>query len=91
MRYGEIRRNFYATLHSLQLQVESQRNFVSRIFKKTARIALIAVTDNTFLMEPKNYYQEFFNAEEGTMVYHTDNEEFVIHIRKDPLVRVRRI
>ena len=35
--------------------------------------------------------KEFFNAEEGTMVYHTANEEFVIHIRRDPLMKVRRI
>lgn len=35
--------------------------------------------------------QEFFNAKEGTMVYHTANEDFIIHIRKDPLMKVRRI
>jgi hypothetical protein len=35
--------------------------------------------------------KEFFNAKEGTMVYHTNNEEFVIHIRKYPLIKVRRI
>lgn len=33
----------------------------------------------------------FFNAEEGTMVYHTKNEEFVIHQRRDPLMKVRRL
>ncbi|MBD1222038.1 hypothetical protein J5S49_10875 [Virgibacillus halodenitrificans] len=32
----------------------------------------------------------FFNAEEGTMVYHTGNTDFVIHIRKDPFMKVRR-
>ncbi|TCP21696.1 hypothetical protein EV207_1405 [Scopulibacillus darangshiensis] len=35
--------------------------------------------------------KEFFNAKEGTMVYHTGNKNFVIHIRKDPLMKVRRI
>ncbi|WNF36652.1 hypothetical protein RJD24_19895 [Bacillaceae bacterium IKA-2] len=35
--------------------------------------------------------KEFFRAEPGHMVYHTSNEEFVIHIRRDPLMRVRRI
>lgn len=35
--------------------------------------------------------KEFFNAKEGTMVYHTENRKFVIHIRKDPLMKVRRI
>lgn len=34
---------------------------------------------------------EFFYAKEGTMVYHTSNENFVIHIRKDPLMKVRRM
>lgn len=35
--------------------------------------------------------KEFFSAKEGTMVYHTKNEDFVIHIRRDPLMKVRRI
>lgn len=35
--------------------------------------------------------KEFFNAKEGTMVYHTGNIKFVIHIRKDPLMKVRKI
>jgi hypothetical protein len=35
--------------------------------------------------------QEFFKAKEGTVVYHTSNEEFVIRIRRDPLMKVRRI
>lgn len=35
--------------------------------------------------------QEFFKAKEGTVVYHTSNEKFVIHIRRDPLMKVRRI
>lgn len=30
--------------------------------------------------------KEFFNTEEGTMVYHNGNKEFVIHTRKDPLM-----
>lgn len=33
----------------------------------------------------------FFNAKEGTMVYHTGNKNFEIHIRRDPLMKVRRI
>lgn len=32
----------------------------------------------------------FFRAEPGSLVYHTSNQEFVIHIRRDPLMRVRR-
>ncbi|WP_053377275.1 hypothetical protein [Paenibacillus sp. FJAT-27812] len=32
----------------------------------------------------------FFSAEPGSIVYHTSNEDCVIHLRKDPLLRVRR-
>jgi len=39
----------------------------------------------------KDANKEFFRAKEGTIVYHTSNEEFVIHIRRDPLMKVRRI
>jgi hypothetical protein len=35
--------------------------------------------------------KEFFNAKEGTIVYHTANENFIINIRRDPLMKVRRI
>lgn len=33
----------------------------------------------------------FFSAKEGTFVYHTSNEDFVIHIRRDPLMKMSRI
>lgn len=35
--------------------------------------------------------KEFFQAKEGTMVYHTANEDFIIDILRDPLMKVRRI
>ena len=34
--------------------------------------------------------KEFFNADPGSVVYHTSNEKCIIHLRKDPLLRVRR-
>lgn len=34
----------------------------------------------------KDANKEFFSAKEGTFVYHTSNEEFVINIRRDPLI-----
>ncbi|TYS17011.1 hypothetical protein FZC78_10290 [Rossellomorea vietnamensis] len=34
---------------------------------------------------------EFFNAAPGNIVYHTSNEECTVHIRKDPLMKVKRI
>ncbi|GAA3315707.1 hypothetical protein GCM10020331_011160 [Ectobacillus funiculus] len=35
--------------------------------------------------------KEFFRVKPGTVVYHTGNEECVIHIRRDPLIRVRHV
>jgi hypothetical protein len=35
--------------------------------------------------------REFFSVLPGNIVYHTSNEQCVIHLRKDPLLRVRRI
>jgi len=34
---------------------------------------------------------EFFRAKPGSIVYHTSKEKCVIHIRRDPLVRVSRV
>ncbi|REE86161.1 hypothetical protein A8990_11158 [Paenibacillus taihuensis] len=34
--------------------------------------------------------KEFFSADPGSIVYHTANKDCVIHLRKDPLLRVRR-
>ncbi|MDQ0215803.1 hypothetical protein J2S13_002223 [Oikeobacillus pervagus] len=39
----------------------------------------------------KDANKEFFHSKEGTMVYHTSNEDFVIRIRRDPLMKVRRV
>jgi hypothetical protein len=38
----------------------------------------------------KDANREFFNVEPRQLVYHTSNEECVIHQRNDPLVRMRR-
>ncbi|GIO63702.1 hypothetical protein [Paenibacillus cineris] len=34
--------------------------------------------------------KEFFQARPGNVVYHTSKQDFVIHIRRDPLMGVRR-
>lgn len=34
---------------------------------------------------------EFFRTEPGNIVYHTSKEQCIIYIRRDPLVRVRRL
>lgn len=39
----------------------------------------------------ENVNKEFFNVKPGNIVYHTSNENCIVHIRKDPLMRVRRI
>ncbi|MGG5252485.1 hypothetical protein ACQYAD_02995 [Neobacillus sp. SM06] len=39
----------------------------------------------------ENANKEFFKVAPGNIVYHTSNENCIIHIRKDPLMRVRRI
>ncbi|WHX51365.1 hypothetical protein QNH46_02575 [Paenibacillus woosongensis] len=34
--------------------------------------------------------KEFFQVKPGNVVYRTSNQDFVIHLRRDPLIRVRR-
>lgn len=38
----------------------------------------------------KDANKEFFQVEPGNIVYHTSNQDFVNHLRRDPLMRVRR-
>lgn len=38
----------------------------------------------------KDANKEFFQAAEGTMVYHTSNEQFIIHIRRCRGRKMRR-
>ncbi|KGE18436.1 hypothetical protein [Paenibacillus wynnii] len=38
----------------------------------------------------KDANREFFSTEPGSIVYHTSNMECIIHLRRDPLMRVRR-
>ncbi|WP_019908818.1 hypothetical protein [Paenibacillus sp. HW567] len=42
------------------------------------------------VIDEKDANREFFSAEPGSIVYHTSNVDCVIHLRKDPLLRVRR-
>ena len=35
--------------------------------------------------------KEFFRAKPGSIVYHTSKEKCVIHIRREPLVRLRHV
>ena len=38
----------------------------------------------------KDANQEFFRVAPQQLVYHTSNEECIVHLRNDPLVRLRR-
>lgn len=38
----------------------------------------------------KEANKQFFSVEPGQIVYHTSNKDCIIHMRKDPLLRVRR-
>jgi len=38
----------------------------------------------------KNANKEFFHAKEGTMVYYISNRDFIIHLRRDSIMKVRR-
>lgn len=39
---------------------------------------------------PEEANKAFFSVGPNSIVYHTSNENCVIHLRKDPLLRVRR-
>lgn len=41
-------------------------------------------------VSPEDANKECFNVKPGEMVYHTSNEEFVIHLRQDSFMKVRR-
>lgn len=49
------------------------------------------IIDEVALIRPisnEDANKEFFKAESGSTVYHTSKEQCVIHIRRDPLVRM---
>jgi hypothetical protein len=39
----------------------------------------------------KDANKEFFKVNLGNIVYHTSNENCIVHIRRDPLMSMRRI
>lgn len=81
MKWQEVRELFpnqFVLVSILNYREEGER----KIMDEVAPIRTISDQDAT---------KEFFRAKEGTCVYHTANEEFVIHIRRDPLMNVRRL
>ncbi|KKE80278.1 hypothetical protein NSA56_00080 [Oceanobacillus caeni] len=81
MKWQEVRELFpnqFLLVSILDYHYENDKKIVDEV----APIRTIDDEDAT---------REFFKAKEGTVVYHTANEKFVIHIRKDPLMKVRRL
>jgi len=81
MKWQEARKLFpeqFVLVSILKFHEEGDKKIVDEV----APIRAIADEDAN---------REFFRAEPGTMVYHTSNEQFIVHIRRDPLMKVRRI
>jgi hypothetical protein len=80
MKWQQVRELFpdqFVLLSILDYTEEEDKKIVTEV----APIRTIPVQDAN---------REFFSAEPGSIVYHTSNEKCVIHLRKDPLLRVRR-
>lgn len=81
MKWSEARKLFpnqFLLVSILEYHIEGDKKIIDEV----APIRTVADQDTN---------KEFFHAKEGTVVYHTSNENFVIHIRKDPLMKVRRV
>ncbi|TMV52974.1 hypothetical protein FE783_01960 [Paenibacillus mesophilus] len=80
MKWQQVRELFpdqFVLLSILDFTEEEDKKIVTEV----APIRTIPVQDAN---------REFFSAEPGSIVYHTSNEKCVIHLRKDPMLRVRR-
>lgn len=81
MKWQEVRELFpnqFVLVSILEYREEEERKVVNEV----APIRTVSDQEAT---------KEFFRAKEGTCVYHTSNEEFIIYIRRDPLMKVRRL
>ncbi|TVX97960.1 hypothetical protein FPZ45_17085 [Cohnella terricola] len=80
MQWQQVREQFpnqFVLLSILDFREEDDKKIVTDV----APIRAVAQKDAN---------REFFNAKAGCLVYHTSNEECIIHLRRDPLMRVRR-
>ncbi|MFZ3591805.1 hypothetical protein ACOI1C_21975 [Bacillus sp. DJP31] len=81
MKWNEVRELFpnqFVLVSILDFEEENNKKMI----KEVAPVRSVPNEDAN---------KEFFSAKPGTAVYHTSNEECVIHIRRDPLMRMRRI
>jgi len=80
MKWQQVRELFpdqFVLLSIIDFQEEEDKKVITNV----ALIRAVAEKDAN---------REFFNVEAGCLVYHTSNEECIVHLRKDPLMRVRR-
>ncbi|MBU5353898.1 hypothetical protein KQI74_16560 [Paenibacillus barcinonensis] len=80
MKWQEVRELFpdqFVLVSIIQYHEEDNKKIVDEV----APIRTVSKQDAN---------KEFFRVEPGNVVYHTSNPDFVIHLRKDPLMRVRR-
>ncbi|WIM38630.1 hypothetical protein PO903_18550 [Paenibacillus sp. PK4536] len=78
MKWQEVRELFpdqFLLVSILQYHEEDNKKIVDEV-----------APIRTVLAEDAN--REFFQADEGNVVYHTAHPDCIIHLRKDPLMRV---
>ncbi|MDC3426146.1 hypothetical protein NC797_16745 [Aquibacillus sp. 3ASR75-11] len=78
MKWEEVRTiypNQYVLLEILQSHIKGDKQYVDEV-------SLIRT-----ISDPREATKELLHAENGTVVYHTNNEKFVIHLRKRASVR----
>ncbi|PIH60064.1 hypothetical protein [Paenibacillus sp. LK1] len=78
MKWQEVREMFpdqFVLVSILQYHEEDNKKVVEEV---AAPIRTVSEQDAN---------KEFFRVEPGNVVYHTSNPDFVIHLRKDPLMR----
>jgi hypothetical protein len=78
MKWEEVRRicpNQYVLLGILQSHVNGDKQYIDDV-------SLIRT-----ISDPKEATEELLHAKKGTVVYHTNSEKLVIHLRKRASVR----
>jgi hypothetical protein len=78
MKWEEVRKvypNQYVLLEILQSHIKGDKQYVDEV-------SLIRT-----ISDPREATKELLHAKNGTVVYHTNSEKFVIHLRKRASVR----
>jgi hypothetical protein len=80
MQWQQVRKLFPDQFVLLSI-IDFREEYDKKIITEVAPIRAIAEKDAN---------KEFFSTEAGCLVYHTSNKECIVHLRRDPLMRVRR-